>query len=155
MGLAIITHRTPRVRKPGASPAAAKPAQQQEASVAVPDGFLDKLVKLIPAEVVAFYIGVVALLGDQPKPETKIVALVVGLVLTGLVLRVPTVLSDGTKVKAPWQQYVLRGLGFLLWATALNQPLASLVVIDPQIVAILIMGFTFASPFLVPSGTPA
>ena len=130
MGLAILT----RENLANATARARGPAPDTGTVPGVPDGFVDKLVKLIPTEVVGFYLGVISLLGPSSTSTTKITAFVIGLGLSVLVLSIPTTLPDGSRVRPPPSQYVLRMIAFVLWATALNQPLASIHAFDPQLV---------------------
>lgn len=88
---------------------------------------LDRVLKLIPAEVISLYITARGLSDDT---------IVFPLVLFGLALAlVPTILAldaRRSRVPAPPLQYVLRTLAFVVWAFAVGQPLAGVGVVVPD-----------------------
>lgn len=111
MALALVTAPAPPTSPLGGGPPPAP----------IPDGDLERIIKLIPGEVVALYTAAMAF---GPSPPTRAFALT--LFLLGVAL-VPLILwLDGRQagVRARWPQYVVRTLAFAAWAFAISDPLA-------------------------------
>lgn len=111
-------------------------------SVAIPDGYAEKLTKYVPAEVVAFFTPIAAVVGE--RPALLIAATVVGLLAT------PGYLWNTTKGLDPEQKpqphyYFLAGISFLAWALGTSK-LGSLIGMD-HVTTSLILG---AAIFLLP-----
>ncbi len=82
---------------------------------------LDRLLKLIPTEIVTLYAAILPIAPEVPWRYFPLMTFVVGLLL------VPSVLAlDGwaTKEHAGWPQYVIRTLAFAVWALAVMWPFA-------------------------------
>lgn len=93
----------------------------------VPDSDLDKIIKLIPAEVVSVYVTALSF-----GPQVSAKAFPIVLFALGLVL-VPTILFlDARKAGVPVEplQYGLRTLAFVAWAFATSDPLGEEVNVD-------------------------
>lgn len=104
------------------------PARRESRAV-TPETKLDRLLKMIPTEVIAAYPAVLALsaLVSWPYYEATIAALGVAAVV--LVLR-----RDGiaNHVQPPLRQYVVRCLAFAAWTLVIGNPLAPLSVSSEQ-----------------------
>ena len=118
------------------------------ASAEPADPWREKVVKLIPAEVVTAYMGVQGIIaastenGASPLAPWLLFALfVIGLVCTPLYLRKIT-LADA-QPPAP-RQYWLTTIAFVIWALATSQPLSALgIELPPPVTAVLLPIFTF------------
>ena len=80
---------------------------------------LDRILKLIPTELLAFYAAAVPIIGEVAWSYFSFVLFVVGTSLCPLVLYL-----DGRSTGQPavWQQYVIRTLAFVAWAIAIAWP---------------------------------
>ena len=83
---------------------------------------LDRLLKLIPTELLAFYTAAVPITAEVSWSHFPL-----ALFLTGVVL-VPVILYlDGRSTGEParWPQYLVRTLAFVAWANAISWPFAA------------------------------
>jgi hypothetical protein len=80
---------------------------------------LDRVLKLIPTEVVALYVAVLPVVADVPSRFFPLILYIIGLALVPLIL-----LLDGraTGERARWPQYVVRTLAFAAWGMAVQWP---------------------------------
>jgi hypothetical protein len=141
MGNAIITRRSLQRSRPTSDAATASTAADGQL-----DGLLDKLIKLVPSEVISLY---AALSAFVTKDSLRKASFFVCLVLTAVVVARPAKAADGQRVKAPWQQYLLSAVAFVLWATLINHPLDSWIAIDREYVGFAAFVFTAVAPFLI------
>ena len=123
------------------------------------DNYSDKLLKLIPAEVITGYVALDQILKSSPEPENVpafVVWLVfgVGVLATWLVVRYTLKVSD-------WRQIGVTILAFCVWAIALSDPIAATVCTggeacdwNDMYAKLMLASFTFIAP-LVPMGQPA
>lgn len=83
---------------------------------------LDRILKLIPTEVLALYTGALPIAPEVPTRHFTFIMFVTGLVMVPFVL-----VLDGraTGQHARWPQYVVRMLAFALWAMACSWPFAA------------------------------
>lgn len=83
---------------------------------------LDRILKMIPTEVLAFYTAAVPIAPQVPWRSFPLVLFLVGLVLVPIVLYL-----DGqyTGQPARWPQYVMRTLAFAAWGIAISWPFAA------------------------------
>jgi hypothetical protein len=88
---------------------------------------LDRILKLIPTEVLALYTGALPLASEVPSRHFTFIMFVACLVLVPVVL-----VMDGkaTGQTARWPQHVLRMLAFCVWAMACSWPFAAWVSAD-------------------------
>lgn len=80
---------------------------------------LDRLLKLIPTELFAFYAAAVPIAAEVPWPYLAFVLFVTGMSLVPLILYLD---GRSTGQTARWPQYTVRTLGFVAWAMAVNWP---------------------------------
>jgi len=80
---------------------------------------LDRILKLIPTELVAFYAAAVPIITEVPWPYFAFVLFLIGTALVPLILYL-----DGRSTGQParWSQYIVRTMGFIAWAMALGWP---------------------------------
>ena len=91
------------------------------------DSFPERLVKYVPAETLAFFVPVAALLGSDRR-ALLIVALLVGVVGTvGYLLQTA---PSGPDERPRPHYYVLACLAFLAWAIATTPAVADLIHLD-------------------------
>ena len=142
MGRQVITARD--VKAAGPSPGALMdmggpmgapgkaPAERRKA-----DEWMDRLIKYVPSEVIAVYMGSAAAL-EQVKSEMLSWALFVAVLLI-----TPAYLATLGKVKRP-KQLILSSLCFFVWAFALRlEPFAG---VDSAVVAAVVPVFTLTLP---------
>lgn len=90
-----------------------------------PETKLDRLLKLIPTEVIATYPAALALAATIAWPYYELTITALGLIAVVLVLR-----HDGARLEPPLaptlRQYVLRCLAFAAWTLVIGNPLAVL-----------------------------
>lgn len=113
---------------------------------ASPDGYLDKIVKSIPSQVIAFYTAAIVWLGGQPLPSTSNtpnpklwLAFAVGLILT------PILMWHQTKESGKPPAYIQIGVAtgsFIVWAFASGGPFASLGFWDTGIATVVLAAYT-------------
>ena len=107
------------------------------------DAFKDRLVKLIPSEIVAFYLVALGI-ASGANSWYVLAAFAFSLILTPVFLWRTT--SDD-KCKPQTKQYVLTILAFVIWALATSQPLACIgLLVPPAAAALLLAAFTIVAP---------
>jgi hypothetical protein len=97
---------------------------------------LDRILKLIPTEVLALYLAA-APIAEQLRPTRfPLVLFLAGLALVPIVLFV-----DGRLMNAParWSQYIARTLAFIAWAAAASWPFTPWLVED-DLTAVISLG---------------
>lgn len=108
--------------------------------------YLDRLLKLIPAEVLSLYlVGV----GVIPKPAIFVSFFWAAfcLVAVGVVKAYGT--SDSVNdVSADWTHVTLSMTAFVIWIYSIGGPFQTLGWHQPYIGSLLILGFTFFVPYL-------
>jgi hypothetical protein len=80
---------------------------------------LDRLLKFIPTELIAFYAAAVPISADVPSRYFPFVLFLIGVALVPVVLYLD---GRSTKQLAPWLQYAFRTLAFVAWAIAIAWP---------------------------------
>lgn len=80
---------------------------------------LDRILKLIPTEVIALYAALLPVVPDVPSRFFPLIMYLAGLALVPIIL-----ILDGraTGERARWPQYVVRTLAFAVWAMAVAWP---------------------------------
>ncbi len=82
---------------------------------------LDRILKLIPTEVLALYTAIDPLTAHVSWAYFPLALFLGGVALVSLVLFLD---SRAMNVRARWPQYVVRTLAFIAWALAASWPLA-------------------------------
>jgi peptidoglycan/LPS O-acetylase OafA/YrhL len=80
---------------------------------------LDRILKLIPAELMSFYTAAAPIIADVPWQYFAFVAFALGSALVPMVLYFD---GHSTAQPARWSQYVARTLTFMAWAMAVAWP---------------------------------
>lgn len=83
---------------------------------------LDRILKLIPTEILAFYTAAVPITPQVPWRYFSFALFLAGLVLVPVVLFLD---GQSTGVKATWPQYIVRMLAFVAWAIAISWPFSA------------------------------
>ena len=112
------------------------------------DGYLDKIVKSIPSQVIAFYTAAIVWLGGTPtsggtttsNPKLWI-AFVIGLILTPLLTWRQT--TESNKPPA-YLQIAIATISFVVWSFATGGPFASLSFWDAGIATVVLAAYTIA-----------
>lgn len=114
-----------------------------------PDGYLDKIVKSIPSQVIGFYTAAIVALGgavgqaaagSQATPNPKLwIPFVIGLILTPLLTWKQT--HEPNKPPA-YIQIVIATVSFVVWAFATGGPFAGLSFWDATIGGIVLGAYT-------------
>lgn len=114
-------------------------AHEQQPNPEKEDKYSDRLVKYIPAEVVALYVGVTAIVaGSGNAPHFLNWAIfVICLIGTFVYLRVPP------QNVTSWTQLCISTVAFAVWAFALGGPFADLSWYKPVFGEVLLPIFTF------------
>lgn len=151
MGRAIIAAQavTPQVAARGVPDADAAPSSKN-------DRYSDKLLKLVPAEVITGYVALDQMLKTSPDEIATIVPWLVfglGMAATWLMLRFTLGVTD-------WRQLAMTVVAFCVWAMALSDPITGTVCADMAVGTcawnetyskLLLASYTFIAP-LVPMG---
>jgi hypothetical protein len=111
----------------------------------VPDGYVDRLVKYIPSEVVAVYLSLDAICRSADSTEIWIRWSVLGFALLATPLYLWRVAGVRKQV-----QLCVSSAAFLVWAFALGGPFIQLSWYKPIYGAVLLPAFTFVAPLLAP-----
>jgi hypothetical protein len=101
---------------------AAAPGTKKTSTDAVTDGYFDKLVKYVPAEVIAFFAPLASIVEKQTA--LLVATGIVGLVATPLYIKRyssnPKNIKNGAQ-PPPIYNYVLSSVAFLVWALATSK----------------------------------
>jgi hypothetical protein len=107
------------------------------------DSYLDKLLKIIPSEVVAGYIAIIAIIQGHPKEETYLlVSSIALLIFIPLILRI---LQNVTN----WFHIIVSMMAYVIWVYALGGPFVSWGLHDPILASVIIILYTFLIPFAI------
>src|SRR5438876_3010780 len=93
-----------------------------------PDEWRDKVVKLVPAEVVTFYISVSGFIAAIAKTSEDAKWWLFGVFVIGLILT-PFYLRRATRTDNPGprpKQYVITTIAFVVWSLATTTPLRAI-----------------------------
>lgn len=114
------------------------------------DEYKDKLIKYIPADIVAGWTAVTGLIASADAGSQgglMWIVFVVGLVITPLwIWRV----TSEPNTKPAVTQIVISTLAFIVWVFALGGPFTGLSWYDPLYGSLLLIGFTFVVPIINP-----
>jgi hypothetical protein len=106
--------------------------------------YLDRLFKMIPAEVVSLY-----LVGSGFIPEAQAVALLIWAVvcLIGVVAVRAYGTTDPAENKPPdWVHVAISSVAFVIWVYSLGGPFAAFKLYVPYIGSLLVLAWTFFVP---------
>jgi hypothetical protein len=110
-------------------------------TISVNDSYWDRLLKVIPAEVVAGYIGINSLIqGHEKEQMILLVSSIILFIFTPFILKL---LHNVTKVF----HIIVSMLAYVIWVYALGGPFAHYGIHDPVIAGVIIILFTFFIPF--------
>lgn len=100
------------------------------------DGYREKLLKYVPAEVLAFFVPASALV-DADREELVLLIFFAGVVGTLLYLHLAN-RQVVPEQQAPWWNYGLAVAAFAVWALATSPATAALVNLDEQAVGVIL-----------------
>ena len=116
------------------------------------DTYFDKLIKYIPADIVAAWTAVTGLIasatGDEPQDTLLWIAFVFGLVLTAAWTFRQTSVPDKPPAVT---QIVISTIAFGVWVFALGGPFTFTGWYSPLYGSLLLIGYTLAVPLVSPS----
>jgi hypothetical protein len=103
----------------------------------IPESTMERLVKLIPADVVAVYVPAVALGKLANWPPYPLALAIVGTVLVPMLLFLD---ARSANERVPPLQYLIRTLAFVAWALLIGEPFGKDAVkpLIPALVAIVL-----------------
>lgn len=95
-------------------------SERPRAAASLPESRVDRLLKLLPSEVLLFYPAVISLCGSPPLRHLTATFL-------GLIAVIWSLHHDARRWRLPhdWRQYALRSLAFVAWAMVLGNPLGA------------------------------
>ncbi len=107
--------------------------------------YLDKLMKMIPGEVVGLYlVGS----GFINKDERLTILVWSVLCLFGVVLTKAYGTADPVNAKPPdWTHVLISSIAFVIWVYTMGGPFASYNIASPRIGSLLVLAWTFFVPF--------
>ena len=114
------------------------------------DGYADKLVKLIPAEVISLYLSMTLILSSSSAEVHDVVpGIVYGFCVfaTWFYMRYTLKITD-------WRQLLVTVLAFMVWGFTFGEPFPGLTWWNETYSGLLLAGFTFLAPN-VPMGAEA
>ncbi len=133
----------PAVAGAGPVPAPAAPAA---------DSYIDKLVKLIPAEAVALYLTGLGLIPAQLPDNQKIILPVWVLVCFILVIVVRTHITKDPATPPNWRIVSFSAVAFIIWSYSMGGPWQAYNLYLPYLGSLLVLLWTFLAPYLYGDG---
>ena len=133
----------PAVAGAGPVPAPAAPAA---------DSYIEKLVKLIPAEVVAIYLTGLGLIPAQLPDSQKIILPVWVLVCFLLVILVRTHITKDQNTPPDWRIVSFSAFAFIIWSYSMGGPWQVYNLYLPYLGSLLVLVWTFLAPYLYGDG---
>jgi hypothetical protein len=114
-----------------------------------PDDYRDRLIKYIPADIVAIYLSLLALIKTANHEKTPVMA--IEWVIFGIILVVSVPWQIRVMKIDKWQQVAIGTFAFVIWAISLGDPFATAwsTWYQPLYGTILLMLFTFLIPLFV------
>jgi hypothetical protein len=112
------------------------------------DTYFDRVVKYIPADVVAAWVAVGGIVKTMANPTAVLwVAFVVGVILaaawTWKQTQIPGAATSAPP-PTPYKQILIAAAAFVVWAIAIGPPFDKLPHYDPVYGSLLLIGFTLA-----------
>lgn len=111
-----------------------------------PDDYRDRLIKYIPADVVAIYLSLLALIKTANPQKTPIIT--VEWVIFAIIFVVSVPWQVRVMKIGKWQQVAIGSVAFVIWAISLGDPFATAwsTWYQPLYGSIILMLFTFLIP---------
>lgn len=122
MGRTIVTQRDAELRERmwQAQSNAAVSAGIPSVSTNTPDGYRDRLLKYIPAEIVAIYLALLSLIKTSDPQTTPVITVEWTIFLIVLIVSVPW--QRRIMKISKWQQVMIGTIAFVFWAMSLGDP---------------------------------
>ena len=120
------------------------------------DGYIDRLLKYIPSEIIALYLGVQNVIPMQDKHH--LLSLWIVTIITALIVPVYMYyMTKEPKEFTAWSQIIISSFAFPIWVFAIGGPFATYEWYKAQhwIAAVIIMFSTFLLGIYKPSCKPA
>ncbi|NOT50236.1 MAG: hypothetical protein HOP10_03055 [Chitinophagaceae bacterium] len=126
--------------------------QNRLGQATLPDEYKDKLIKLIPTEIVTAYVTIVGLIsGTTTGNKTDLLWFVIAV----LTIVTPLYLKFVSKVKL-LSQIIFTMVAFLLWVLATGSPIPTIFDFQSTFIgSILLILYTLFIPFVFPNDPPS
>ncbi len=113
------------------------------------DGYGDKLLKLIPAEVIALYMAMDGVINDNGDNSTFLTLLVfgIGIFATWFYLKIFLKVDN-------YPQIIISMLAFAIWAINIGHGFQQEALVKPSYAALALLVFTFFAPKIPMGKTP-
>ena len=108
-----------------------------------PDTYRSRILKYIPAEVIALYVTLDALIRSSAKDHVGLQWIIFGFCIIAVILYLWRV----QKV-SKWKQILISSVSFFVWIFAIGGPFVNLSMYDPLHGGILLPVYTFLIPIL-------
>jgi hypothetical protein len=108
------------------------------------DNYLARLVKLIPSEVIAFYLVGIGLIPED-RPYVQLIWTIVGLIA---VIVVRSSASKGLDGKPQWRAVGVATVSFAIWVYSLGHASEAFGVYVPYLGSLLVLTWTFFLPYI-------
>lgn len=107
-------------------------------------GYLDRLIKMIPSEVISLYIIGSGLI---PKEESVVLLIWTIVCLVGVIcIRIYGTADPRKKLPPQWTSVAISSIAFLIWVYSLGGAFAAFHLYVPYIGSLLILAWTFFIP---------
>lgn len=136
----MLAYNAPTFTTPGKSPAAI-PAQTTA------DDYMTRLVKYIPADIIAVYLFINGIISSQAAPNVILRWVVFALLLVLTPIYIWRVTNDRTLPPA-WDQMIVAFFSFAIWVFAIGGPFTTLVWYSPLYGSILVALYTLVIPMI-------
>ena len=113
------------------------------------DGYFDKLLKYIPAEINGAWIAITGILAGLADPSPALLWILFGvfiLLTVGVIFR----LTQAQNQPTPWIQIAISTVAFVVWVLALGGPFATIPGYNTAYGAILMIIYTVVVPIVNP-----
>ena len=135
-----------RITRPPVAKAAVRKGGTAREKATPIQGYMERLVKLIPAEVVGLY-----LVGQGIIPPAEKVAIVVwSIVCLGLVVlvRAKTTGDQANSISPQWGAIAVSTISFIIWVYTMPGPFQAYQLAIPYLGSLAVLVWTFVVPFL-------
>lgn len=108
-------------------------------------GYLDRLMKMIPAEAIGLYIVGKGIVNDQAG---ILVGWAVFCLLFVILLRVKYTADPARKLPPDWLHIAISSVAFLIWIYSMGDPWEAFNIYNPAIGSLLVLAYTAVVPVL-------
>ncbi len=109
-------------------------------------GYLDRLMKLIPTEVISLYLVGMGLIPDVE--DATLIIWTVFCLLAVLALRAWGTTDAKAGLATDWKHVIISGIAFLIWVYSLGGAFENLGLYRPTLGSLLVLAYTFIVPYI-------